>query len=231
VSPRVDDLRDAKEDVFKAMRKLKADDLVRGQYEGYRSELGVDRASDVETFVALRVHIDSWRWAGVPFYIRSGKEMPTTVTEVRVELHRPPARVFGDVEPVPYDANYARFQLDPRIVIALGARVKAPGDGFFGEDVELHMYNDHAESQSAYERLLDDAMHGEQTLFARRDGVEESWRVLDDVLVDHPPVILYPKGSWGPPEQDALIADEHGWHDPAPEGEPADVPGRRRAVA
>jgi len=216
VSPHAEELRDSKEDVFKSMRTLERDDLVRGQYAGYRDEPGVAPDSDVETFAALRIWIDSWRWAGVPFYIRAGKEMPTSCTEVRVELHRPPQRVFSDFEPMPHDNNYFRFQLDPRIVIALGARAKAPGDGFFGEDVELLLCDDHPTHESAYERLLDDAMLGEQLLFAREDGVESSWRVVDHVLDDHDPVIPYEKHSWGPAEQDALIDDEDRWHEPVP---------------
>jgi glucose-6-phosphate 1-dehydrogenase len=217
VTPHAEELRDAKEDVFKSMRTLEPSDLVRGQYVGYREEPGVAPDSDVETFAAVRIWIDSWRWAGVPFSIRAGKKMPTSCTEVRVELHRPPQRVFADFEAMPHDNNYARFQLDPRIVIALGARAKAPGDGFFGEDVELHLCNDTVGDASAYERLLDDAMLGEQLLFARQDGVEESWRVLERVLVDHAPVIPYERHTWGPGEQDCLIADEHRWHDPVPE--------------
>ena len=217
VTPHAEELRDAKEDVFKAMRTLTPEDLVRGQYIGYREEPGVAPDSDVETFAAVRMWIDSWRWAGVPFYIRAGKKLPAACTEVRVELRRPPQRVFGDFEPMPHDNNYFRFQLDPRIVIAIGARAKEPGDGFMGEDVELHLCNDHVGEESAYERLLDDAMLGEQLLFARQDGVEESWRVLERVLGEHAPVIPYVRHTWGPAEQDCLIADEHHWHDPVPE--------------
>ncbi|MFI5047345.1 MAG: glucose-6-phosphate dehydrogenase [Acidimicrobiia bacterium] len=217
VTPHAEELRDAKEDVFKSMRTLEPADLVRGQYVGYRDEPGVAPDSDVETFAALRLWIDSWRWSGVPFYIRAGKKMPTSCTEVRVELHRPPQRVFADFEPMPYDNNYFRFQLDPRIVIAIGARAKGAGDGFIGEEVELHLCNDHVGEASAYERLLDDAMLGEQLLFAREDGVEESWRVLDRVLDDHAPALPYERHTWGPAEQDVLIADEHHWHNPVPE--------------
>jgi glucose-6-phosphate 1-dehydrogenase len=226
-NPHAEALRDAKEEVFTAMRPLERDDLVRGQYVGYRDEQGVDPESDVETFAAVRMWIDSWRWAGVPFYIRAGKELAASCTEVRVELHRPPQRVFAEFEPMPHDNNYFRFQLDPRIVIAIGARAKASGDGFTGEDVELHLCNDHPDEASAYERLLDDAMLGEQLLFARQDGVEESWRVIDRVLVDHAPVIPYPKHSWGPPEQDALIDDVDHWHAPRPES-PGEVPARSK---
>ncbi len=218
VSPHSDELRDAKEDVFKSLRSLTREDVVRGQYDGYRDEPGVAPDSDVETFVAVRLHIDSWRWAGVPFFIRAGKELPVDCTEVRVELHRPPQHVFADFEYMPFDTNYYRFQLDPRIVIAIGARAKSAGDGFTGEHVELHLCNDVSGEASAYERLLDDAMTGDQLLFARWDGVEQAWRVLDDVLRDHGAVIPYPKHTWGPEAQNLLVPDVHQWHDPVPEG-------------
>ena len=136
VGPGVEELRDGKERIFSAMETLKPTDIVRGQFEGYRDEDGVAPDSDVETFAAVRVHIDSWRWAGVPFYIRAGKNLPVTCTEVRVELHRPPARVFAEYEEAPHDTNYFRFQLNPRISIAAGVRVKAAGDGFMGDDVD-----------------------------------------------------------------------------------------------
>jgi glucose-6-phosphate 1-dehydrogenase len=214
VGPGVEELRDGKERVFAAMETLKPDDLVRGQFEGYRDEEGVAPDSDVETFAAVRLHIDSWRWAGVPFYVRAGKNLPVTCTEVRVELHRPPTNTFSEYEERAHDANYVRFQLNPRISIALGARVKAAGDGFMGDSVELFLCNDHPGEASAYERLLGDALDGETLLFAREDGVESSWRVVDNVLTDHGPAIPYPVHSWGPPEQDRLIDDPDHWHDP-----------------
>ncbi len=215
VGPGVEELRDSKEQVFSAIDMLKPDDLVRGQYAGYRSEEGVDPSSDVETFAAVRLHIDSWRWADVPFFVRAGKHLPVTCTEVRVELHRPPKRVFAQYEEMPHDNNYFRFLLSPRIEIALGARAKAPGDGFVGEDVELSLCNDHPGEMGAYERLLTDAMDGETLLFAREDGVEESWAVVDNVLTDHEAVHIYPKHTWGPSEQERLIDDPHGWHVPS----------------
>src|SRR5262249_40064250 len=137
VGPGAEQLRDAKEKVFSAMESLKPDDLVRGQFEGYRDEEGVAPDSDVETFAAVRLHIDSWRWAGVPWFVRAGKTLAVECTEVRVELHRPPQRVFSEYEEMPHDTNYVRFQFDPRHVIAFGVRAKSPGDGFQGEDVEL----------------------------------------------------------------------------------------------
>jgi glucose-6-phosphate 1-dehydrogenase len=214
VGPGTESLRDAKEKVFSAMPDLEPGDLVRGQFEGYRDEVGVAADSDVETFAAVRVNIDSWRWAGVPFYIRAGKNLPVTCTEVRVELHRPPTRVFAEFEDAPYDTNYFRFQLSPRVSIANGVRVKAAGEGFTGADVELSLCNDHPGEETAYERLLGDALDGDTLLFAREDGVEASWRAVDRVLTDHAPAIPYPVRSWGPKEQDRLIDDEHGWHDP-----------------
>jgi glucose-6-phosphate 1-dehydrogenase len=214
VGPGVEELRDGKEKVFSAMETLTLDDLVRGQFDGYRDEDGVAPDSDVETFAAVRVHIDSWRWAGVPFYVRAGKNLPVTCTEVRVELHRPPQRVFAEFEDMPRDANYLRFRMNPKIVIALGTRAKAPGDGFKGVDVELYLCNDHPGEESAYERLIGDAMDGETLLFAREDGVEASWRVVDPVLTDHAPAEPYKVHSWGPDGQGRLIDDPDGWHDP-----------------
>ena len=214
VGPGVEELRDGKERVFAAMETLKPDDLVRGQFEGYRDEDGVAPDSDVETFAAVRLFVDSWRWAGVPFYVRAGKNLPVTCTEVRVELHRPPTNVFSEYEHRAHDANYFRFQLNPRISIADGVRVKAAGDGFMGDSVELYLCNDHPGEASAYERLLGDALDGETLLFAREDGVESSWRVVDNVLTDHAPAIPYPMHTWGPPEQDRLISDPDHWHNP-----------------
>jgi glucose-6-phosphate 1-dehydrogenase len=214
VGPGTEALRDAKEKVFSAMPDLEPDDLVRGQFEGYRQEEGVAADSDVETFAAVRVEIDTWRWAGVPFYIRAGKNLPITCTEVRVELHRPPTRVFAEFERMPRDTNYFRFQLSPRVSIANGVRVKASGEGFTGTDVELYLCNDQPGEETAYERLLGDALEGDTLLFAREDGVEASWRAIDPVLTHHGSAIPYPIHTWGPEEQNRLIHDEHGWHNP-----------------
>jgi len=216
VGPGVEELRDAKEKVFRAMETMKSDDLVRGQFDGYRNEPGVAADSDVETFAAVRLRIDSWRWAGVPFYIRAGKQLPVTCTEVRVELHRPPQAVFAEYEELPHETNYLRFQVDPQIVIAIGARAKAPGDEFVGEHVELYLCDTHPGAETPYERLLGDAMAGETLLFAREDGVEASWRVVDDVLVEHTPVIGYQPHTWGPEEQSLLFDGADVWHDPVP---------------
>jgi glucose-6-phosphate 1-dehydrogenase len=225
VGPGVEELRDVKEKVFRAMETMKPDDIVRGQFDGYRDDPGVAPDSDVETIAAVRLHIDSWRWAGVPFYIRAGKNLPVTCTEVRVELHRPPQAVFSDYEELPHETNYLRFQFDPQLVIAIGARAKAPGDGFMGEDVELYLCDTHPGAEQPYERLLADAMEGETLLFAREDGVEASWRVVDKVLTDHGPAIPYKVHTWGPEEASLLFEGADVWHDPIP-AEPGPVPER-----
>jgi glucose-6-phosphate 1-dehydrogenase len=214
VGPDVEALRDAKEKVFFAMDTLHRSDLVRGQFDGYRDEDGVDPDSDVETYAAARFHIDSWRWADVPFYIRAGKNLPIACTEVRVELHRPPQRVFREYEETPRDTNYLRFRLNPQVQIGLGARAKAPGESFQGNNVELTLTDEHPDEMTAYERLLGDAMAGENLLFAREDGVEAAWRVVNEVLTDHEKAIPYKPHTWGPPPAEALIHDADGWHDP-----------------
>jgi glucose-6-phosphate 1-dehydrogenase len=223
VGPGVEELRDAKEKVFRAMATMQRGDLVRGQFAGYRDEPGVAPDSDVETFAAVRLHIASWRWAGVPFYVRAGKELPVTCTEVRVELHRPPQAVFSEYEQLPHQANYVRFQVDPQIVIAFGARAKSPGDAFVGEDVELYLCDTHPGAETPYERLLGDAMEGDTLLFAREDGVEESWRVVDGVLTDHDRAIVYREHTWGPEEQSMLLDHSEVWHDPVPAECPPEV--------
>jgi len=214
VGPTVDELRDSKEKVFFSIDTLHRHDLVRGQFDGYRDEDGVAPDSDVETYAACRFHLDSWRWADVPFYVRAGKNLPVTVTEVRVELHRPPQRVFSEYEQLPRDTNYLRFRLDPQLQVALGARAKTPGEAFKGHLVELGLTDDEPDEMSPYERLLRDAMAGENMQFAREDGVEAAWRVVDEVLTDHDPVIPYKPHTWGPPQAEGLIRDADGWHDP-----------------
>jgi glucose-6-phosphate 1-dehydrogenase len=212
----VEALRDEKEKVFRAMRSLQPDDVVRGQFEGYRAENGVAPDSDVETYLAARFMIDSWRWGGVPFFVRTGKKLPLTCTEVMVELKPPPQRVFADSEPPPGKTNYMRFRVNPVVAIALGARAKMPGEDFVGEGLELYLCNADPDEMSAYERLLGDAMAGETLLFAREDGVEAAWRVVDAVLRDHPSAIPYKPGTWGPAEAERLVAAHGGWHDPTP---------------
>jgi glucose-6-phosphate 1-dehydrogenase len=200
--------------LFRAMRPLDPKDVVRGQYRGYRDVQGVKPDSDVETFAALRLHIDTWRWAGVPFYIRAGKCLPITTTEVMVDLKPPPLAIFDKVRPS--QSNYFRFRLSPEEVIATGARVKRPGDEMRGSNVELVARHSPAREKSPYQRLLGDALRGDSALFTRDDCVEAAWRVVDPVLDgghERTPVEAYDQGSWGPADA-ARIAGDDGWHDP-----------------
>ena len=207
--------------VFHAMRPAAAADIVRGQYEGYRAEKDVAADSDVETFCALRLHIDSWRWAGVPWYLRSGKLLPTTAAEVLVLLRPPPQALFDDSQPRHGRANYVRFKLQPVSAVALAARVKRPGRGFLGDQRELYLCEEALSEGSTYERLLGDAMAGDGALFTSQDAVEAAWAVVDPILADHPAALPYAPGSWGPAEADALVAADGGWHNPTPEDERA----------
>jgi glucose-6-phosphate 1-dehydrogenase len=203
--------------VFQAMRPLQPGDLVRGQYAGYRKEPDVAKNSDVETFCAVRLFIDSWRWEGVPWYLRSGKYLPDTATEVIVELKPPPQRLFADSAPIPKvgPANYLRFRLSPSSAIALAARVKLAGKDFVGEQRELYLFEDQPGEEAPYERLLGDAMIGDGALFTREDAVEAAWAVVDPVLRTHHRVRPYKRGSWGPKEADTIIA-AGSWHNPGP---------------
>jgi glucose-6-phosphate 1-dehydrogenase len=206
-------LRDEKAKTLKGIRPLAPGDVVRGQFRGYRDEPGVASGSTVETFVALKLEINSWRWKGVPFYIRAGKCLPVTATEVFVKLCQPPA-VFTELAP---PANYFRFRVTPDLMIALGALVKKPGDELDGEPVELVVSeaSDPAE-MGAYEELLYDAIRGNSARFARQDYVEEAWRIVDPILGAGTLVHEYERGTWGPPQADALIARDGGWFDPTP---------------
>lgn len=198
--------------VFEAMRPLAPRDLVRGQYAGYRREPHVARNSGVETFCAVRLFIDSWRWDGVPWYLRSGKCLPETAAEVRVELKPPPARLFADSVPTTGSPNYLRFRLSPNAAIALAARVKRPGKEFVGDQRELYLSEELLGAEEPYERLLSDAMIGDGALFAREDGVEAAWTVVDPVLKKHSRVLPYKRATWGPAAADALIEAAGGWH-------------------
>jgi glucose-6-phosphate 1-dehydrogenase len=199
-----DAMRDAKAQAFKAMRPLDHAFVVRGQFNGYRAEEGVAPDSNVETFVAVKLELDSWRWAGVPFYIRAGKSLATTATEVLVELKYPPQPVFEDVR---FAApNHFRFQLSPHVLLELGARAKRAGESFAGEDVHLIACHEDGHDVPPYQRLLGDAMRGDQTLFAREDSVEDAWRVVDPILGGGTPLYPYEPGSWGPAEADAIVA-------------------------
>src|SRR5450759_312905 len=188
-------VHDEKNKVFRAMRPLTSADLVCGQYAGYRKEPGVAKNSDVETFCALRLFIDSWRWEGVPWYLRSGKCLAETAAEVLVELKPPPQRLFADSAPATGPANYLRFRLSPGSAVALAARVKRAGKEFVGDQRELY--------------LLDEQ--------PREDSVEAAWAVVDPILTRHRPVVPYKPGSWGPKQADALLAAGCCWHNPIPE--------------
>ncbi len=205
-------IQDEKVKVFRSILPLNPEDLVRGQFIGYRKEPGVRPDSTVETFAAVRLHIDSWRWEGVPFFIRAGKCMPVTATEVLVTLKRPPLRKLS-----PRDANYYRFRLGPDVLIAVGAQVKRPGEHMESEPTELKVVQrPGGEEMEAYERLLGDAMAGDHLLFTRQDAVEAQWAIVQPILGNVTPVLEYKPGTWGPAEAQRLTADVGGWHDPPP---------------
>jgi glucose-6-phosphate 1-dehydrogenase len=201
-------------DVLQAVRPLDPADLVRGQYLGYRREAGVAKRSDVETFCALRLFIDSWRWQGVPWYLRSGKGLAESAAEVIVQLKAPPQRLFSDSAPAAGDTNYLRFRLSPNSVVALAARVKRSGKAFIGDQRELCLLDERPEQEPPYARLLGDALAGNAALFTREDAVEAAWAVVDPVLRRHNRAIRYRRGTWGPKEANALIAPNGHWFNP-----------------
>ncbi len=201
-------IRDEKVKIFKSIPPLVPENVVRGQFRGYRNEKGVAADSQVETYVALRMEIDSWRWKGVPFYIRAGKSLPVTCTEVFVELRSPPISFADGAAP-----NYLRFRLNPEVSIGLGATTKQPGETMHGETAELLVsHNPEPEEMDAYQRLLGDAIRGDATLFAREDSVEAAWRVVDPILGQVVPVQTYEPQSWGPTSP--AVVPDGGWHDP-----------------
>jgi len=212
VSRDAETMRDEKIRLFKAIRPLTPADIVRGQFRGYCDNEGVAPDSQVKTFAALRLHIETWRWSSVPFYIRAGKQLPVTSTDVMVELKRPPQIVFDDI--ASGQANYVRFRLSPDVFISVGARVKVPGEEMVGEDIDLIAHHHPGEEMMPYERLLGDAIRGDASLFAREDGVEASWRIIDPILGNATPVVEYEPNTWGPPEADRLIGGDGGWHNP-----------------
>jgi glucose-6-phosphate 1-dehydrogenase len=207
----LENLRDERVKVLKSVAPIGPEDVVRGQFAGYHSVPGVKPGSTTETFVALRLTINSWRWQGVPFFLRSGKELPMTATEVIAKLKRPPA-IFPGYDP---KSNYIRFRLSPEPLIAIGSAVKEEGENMTGCPVELvATQNCGGEDLLPYEELLGDAMVGNQTWFARQDYVEQAWRILDPVLKNPPPVYEYEGGTWGPPEADALTIGHGEWSNP-----------------
>jgi glucose-6-phosphate 1-dehydrogenase len=213
VGTRPEAMRDEKMKVLRAIRHPDRRDIVRGQYEGYRSEEGVSPNSDAETYAALRFEIDSWRWADVPFFIRTGKRMPVTATEVMATFRRPPQRLFNEV--LPPRANYLRFRLGPdRIAIALGVRTKAAGEAMVGTETELYACNARTDEMTPYERLLGDAMRGDATLFARQDSVEVAWDIVDRLLASGPQAERYESDSWGPDAAARMVERFGGWYDP-----------------
>jgi glucose-6-phosphate 1-dehydrogenase len=210
----VDGLRDEKNRVLESIRTVTGASLVRGQYVGYRDEPGVPADSYVETYAAMRLHLDSWRWADVPFYIRAGKRLAATATEALVEFKHPPKQVFA--EQIADGSNYLRFRLGPdRIAIAIGARAKKPGVELVGQDVELYVANSGEDEMGAYERLIGDAIAGDTTLFTREDAVLESWRIIDPLTRMKTPLHPYAQGSWGPAEADRLGESGPRWRAPA----------------
>ena len=208
-------MRDEKVKVLKAIPPLEAKNLVRGQFRGYRKEKGVAPDSKIETFAALRLDVNSWRWQGVPFYIRAGKSLPVTCTEVVARLRRPPT-VFPTCCPA---ANYFRFRISPEVTSAFGMTVMDPEERMIGEPVELlASHHPSAEEMDAYERVLGDSMEGDATLFAREDYVEEAWRIVDPVLKAGTPVFEYEPKTWGPGEVDAKVVPPGGWQNPVMNG-------------
>jgi glucose-6-phosphate 1-dehydrogenase len=212
-----DALRAEKIRLFRAIRPLDRKTVVRGQFRGYRAEAGVASDSEVETFAALRLHIDTWRWAGVPFYIRAGKCLPITATQVVVNLKRPPMAIFDEITSA--QSNYFRFRLSPEVVVSAGARVKRPGEEMVGEPVELIAHWSLDGEKSPYERLLGDALHGDSTLFTTDQGVEAAWRVVEPIL-HGVPLREYDKGTWGPASARTIVVGDEGWNDPKPEASP-----------
>ena len=205
-------IRDEQVKILRSIRALSGDDLIRGQFRGYRGEAGVAPNSPVETYAAARLHLDSWRWEGVPFIVRAGKRLAMTTTEVMVRLRRPPLSRVSRGE-----TNYVRFRLSPDVTIALGARVKRQGEELIGDPTELKVvHQPDTEELGAYERLLGAAMAGDSTLFARQDTVEAAWAIVQPVLGTATPLHPYDPDSWGPPEADRLTEGISGWHNPVP---------------
>jgi glucose-6-phosphate 1-dehydrogenase len=205
-------VRDEQVKLFKSIRTISTNDIVRGQFEGYLKEPGVAPNSQTETFAAVRVFIDNWRWQGVPIYIRAGKNLPVSATEVRVQFHRPPQVVFPD-EQAPMH-NYVRFLFSPRIEIGICMQVKIDGERMVGEPMELKVVDQQPDEMTPYERLIGDAIQGDQALFARQDVVEEGWRIVEKIIGNSVPVHPYKPGTWGPDAVNDVLLPSGGWHAP-----------------
>lgn len=218
ISERPDDLRDERVKVLRAMRSIDPSEIVRGQYRGFLGEPGVADGSDTETYLEARLAIDSWRWAGVPWYVRAGKALATTTTEAVIELRRSPRPLFADPEcrPAP---NQLRFDIKPDHRITMLTQAKRPGERLVSRPVPLSVEHGEApdEGPDAYARLLGDALRGDPSLFARQDGVEEAWRIVQPVLDAPPPVEVYERGSWGPRSAGSVLLDGEVWDDGAAE--------------
>ena len=209
-------IRDEQAKVLRNVRPLSVEHMVRGQFRGYTDEPGVAKDSYMATYAALRLYVDSWRWEGVPFFVRAGKCLKTTCTEVMIEFRNPPPVVFA--EPRPHRGNHIRFRLSPHVAIALGAQTKRAGEKMAGRPVELLVTDEAGQGEAgrmeAYERLLGDAMAGDATLFARQDVVEAAWAIVDPVIHGPSPMFPYEPGTWGPAEADRLVSEVGGWNDP-----------------
>lgn len=211
-------MRDQKAALLKAVRPADPAHVVRGQYRGYTAVPGVRAGSKKETFVAMKLFIDTWRWAGVPIYIRAGKMLPVTATEVILHFKRPPRETFDEL--VPTNSGHMRMRISPDVSIGLGVRVKLPGERMIGEDVEMILTERAAEMRPPYQRLLWDAIHGVEDLYGRQDIVDAQWRIVEPVLDDVTALYPYEPGTWGPAEVEALIAPHGPWRDPSLSAKP-----------
>jgi glucose-6-phosphate 1-dehydrogenase len=205
-------MRDQRANLLKAVQPIVPSHVVRGQYAGYRDVPGVRHGSTVETYIAVKLFIESWRWEGVPIYIRAGKSLPVTATEVSVEFKRPPREILDEL--VPAGSAHMRFRLGPDMAIGMGLRIKQPGDRMVGHDRELILTTQPATFRPPYQRLLGDAMQGNRELFGREDIVDAQWRIVEDILDDVTPLYTYAPCSWGPDEANQLIAGDGPWQDP-----------------